>query len=119
MWKPSASSYFHSIWIACISIYPPILLLYTGLRVGELTAMHWNEADLKKATVTVKYNLCRLDGEYRLSTPKTKSSARVVALPPQALKLLQEQKEWQEVGDFPDIHIHDLRHTYATNFISI
>ena len=63
------------------------LLLYTGLRVGELTALHWDEVDLEKATITVKYNLYRLDGEYRLSTPKTKSSARVVALPPQAVKL--------------------------------
>lgn len=107
---------------------------------------------MEKATVTVKYNLYRLDGEYRLSTPKTKSSARVVALSPQAVKLLQEQREWQdrrrkEVGDkwidreavftgqfgeymsknyinlqfkrllkkhdFPDIHIHDLRHPYV------
>ncbi len=134
------------------------LLLYTGLRVGELTALHWGEVDLEKAMVTVKYNLYRLDGEYRLSTPKTKSSARVVALPPQAVKLLQEQKEWQdsrrkEVGDkwidrgavftglfgeymsknyinlqfkrllkkhdFPDIHIHDLRHANASLLINM
>lgn len=134
------------------------LLLYTGLRVGELTALHWNEVDLEKATVTVKYNLYRLDGEYRLSTPKTKSSARVVALPPQAVKLLREQREWQdrrrkEVGDkwidwgavftgqfgeymsknyinlqfkrllkkhdFPDIHIHDLRHANASLLINM
>lgn len=134
------------------------LLLYTGLRVGELTALHWSEVDLEKATVTVKYNLYRLDGEYRLSSPKTKSSARVVALPPQAVKLLQEQRGWQdgrrqEVGDkwidrgavftgqygeymsknyinlqfkrllkkhdFPDIHIHDLRHANASLLINM
>lgn len=134
------------------------LLLYTGLRVGELTALHWGEVDLEKATVVVKYNLYRLDGEYRLSTPKTKSSARVVALPPQAVKLLREQKEWQdgrrkEVGDkwidrgavftgqfgeymsknyinlqfkrllkkhdFPDIHIHDLRHANTSLLINM
>ncbi len=134
------------------------LLLYTGLRVGELTALHWGEVDLEKAMVTVKYNLYRLDGEYRLSTPKTKSSARVVALPPQAVKLLQEQRGWQdsrrqEVGDkwidrgavftgqfgeymsknyinlqfkrllkkhdFPDIHIHDLRHANASLLINM
>ena len=59
------------------------------LTKAELTALHWNEVDLEKATVTVKYNLYRLDGEYRLSTPKTKSSARVVALPPKAVKIMQ------------------------------
>ena len=42
--------------------------------------------------ITVKYNLYRLDGEYRLSTPKTKSSARVIALPPQLVEILKERR---------------------------
>jgi len=62
------------------------------MRVGELTALHWDEVDLDKAMITVKYNLYRLDGEYQLSTPKTKSSARVIALPPQLVEILREQK---------------------------
>lgn len=79
-------------------------LLYTGLRVGELTALHWTEVDLENGVITVKYNLYRINGEYKLTTPKTKSSARVIALPPQLIELLKEQKEWQkirkqEVGD--------------------
>lgn len=71
-------------------------LMYTGMRVGELTALHWEEINLDKAMITVKYNLYRLDGEYRLSTPKTKSSARVIALPPQLVEILREQKVWQD-----------------------
>lgn len=71
-------------------------LIYTGMRVGELTALHWDEVDLEKGMITVKYNLYRLDGEYRLSTPKTKSSARVIALPPQLVEILKEQKAWQD-----------------------
>lgn len=79
-------------------------LLYTGMRVGELTALHWTEVDLENGIITVKYNLYRVNGEYKLTTPKTKSSARVIALPPQLIELLKEQKEWQEkqketVGD--------------------
>lgn len=79
-------------------------LLYTGMRVGELTALHWNEVDFENGIITVKYNLYRINGEYKLTTPKTKSSARVIALPPQLIELLKEQKEWQkkrkqEVGD--------------------
>lgn len=104
------------------------------------------------------YNLYRLDGEYRLSTPKTKSSARVIALPPQLVEILREQKVWQDerrkaVGsrwlerravftgsygeymaksyinlqfkqllkkhNFPDIHIHDLRHANASLLINM
>lgn len=72
------------------------MLLYTGMRVGELTALHWDEIDLDNAVVTVKYNLYRANGEYKLSPPKTKSSARIIALPPQAVELLREQKEWQK-----------------------
>ena len=133
-------------------------LIYTGMRVGELTALHWEEVDLDRAMITVKYNLYRLDGEYRLSTPKTKSSARVIALPPQLVEVLREQKVWQDerrkaVGsrwlergavftgsygeymnknyinlqfkqllakhNFPDIHIHDLRHANASLLINM
>lgn len=71
-------------------------LIYTGMRVGELTALHWDEVDLDRAMITVKYNLYRLDGKYQLSTPKTKSSACVIALPPQLVEILREQKVWQE-----------------------
>ena len=133
-------------------------LMYTGMRVGELTALHWNEVDLDKAMITVKYNLYRLDSEYQLSTPKTKSSARVIALPPQLVEILREQKAWQDERrkaagnrwiergavftgsygeymaksyinlqfkqllkkhNFPDIHIHDLRHANASLLINM
>jgi len=133
-------------------------LMYTGMRVGELTALHWEEVDLDRAMITVKYNLYRLDGEYQLSTPKTKSSARVIALPPQLVEILQEQKSWQDERrkaagnrwiergavftgsygeymaksyinlqfkqllakhNFPDIHIHDLRHANASLLINM
>lgn len=133
-------------------------LIYTGMRVGELTALHWNEVDFDRALITIKYNLYRLDGEYRLSTPKTKSSARVIAMPPQLVEILREQKAWQDehkkaVGNrwiergavftgtygeymaktyiniqfkellkkhnFPDIHIHDLRHANASLLINM
>lgn len=132
-------------------------LLYTGMRVGELTALHWEDVDLEKATLMVKYNLYRLDGEYKLTSPKTKSSARMIALPPQVIEVFKEQKAWQEqrktdVGsrwidrgavftgqygeymnksyinlqfkkliekhDFPDVHIHDLRHANASLLIN-
>lgn len=72
------------------------MLLYTGMRIGEITGLHWQEVNLENATLQVKYNLYRLHGEYRLSSPKTKSSARLIALPPQVIELLKEQKAWQE-----------------------
>lgn len=71
-------------------------LLYTGMRSGELCALHWAEVDFENAKLEVKYNLYRADGEYKLSSPKTKSSARFIALPPQVVDILREQKAWQE-----------------------
>lgn len=133
-------------------------LLFTGMRVGELTALHWEEVNMEKCTLVVKHNLYRLNGEYRLTSPKTKSSARLITLPPQVIEIFMEQKAWQEkrraeVGsrwierdavftgqfgeymnktyintefkellknhDFPDIHIHDLRHANASLLINM
>jgi len=71
-------------------------LLYTGMRSGELCALHWKDVDLDNAVLEVKYNLYRVNGEYKLSTPKTKSSARFIALPPQVVDILREQKAWQD-----------------------
>lgn len=71
-------------------------LLYTGMRSGELCALHWEDVDLENAVLEVKYNLYRVNGEYKLSSPKTKSSARLIALPPQVVEILREQRAWQE-----------------------
>ena len=128
------------------------------MRVGELTGLHWSEVNFEQATLTIKYNLYRLNHEYRLTTPKTKSSARTITLPPQVIEMLREQKAWQEkrkaeVGDlwierravftgqygeylskthlntefkkllkkhdFPDVHLHDLRHANASLLINM
>lgn len=80
------------------------MLLFTGMRVNELCALHWEDVDLEKSMIAVKHNLYILKGEYHVTTPKTKSSVRCIALPPQVVQLLREQREWQEqrktdVGD--------------------
>lgn len=69
-----------------------LTLLYTGLRVGELIGLHWAEVDLEHGYITVKYNFHRVNGKEVLSTPKTKSSARVISMPPQLMTSLKEQK---------------------------
>ena len=72
------------------------VLLFTGMRVGEITGLHWEDVDFKHSMLTVRYSLYRSKGQYKLGTPKTKSSARVISLPPQVMETLAEQKEWQE-----------------------
>lgn len=134
------------------------VLLYTGIRIGELLALRWEDVFLEDAVLTVKHTLHRVDGEYKLTSPKTQSSVRAVSLPAEAVELLETQKAWQEqrkkdVGqrwvergavftgiygeymngsymnatfkklmkdhDFPDLHIHDLRHANASLLINM
>ena len=81
-----------------------LTLLYTGMRVGELIGLHWNEVDLERGFITIKYNFHRVNGKEILSSPKTKSSARVISMPPQLITALAEQRQWQdtrktELGD--------------------
>lgn len=72
------------------------VLLFTGMRVGEITGLHWADVDFEHSTLTVRYSLYRGKGQYKLGTPKTKSSARIISLPPQVMETLAEQMEWQE-----------------------
>lgn len=71
-------------------------LIYTGMRSGELCGLHWKDVDLEKGTIYVRYTLYRADGQYKLSTPKTKSSLRVIAIPAELKVILKEHKDWQD-----------------------
>ncbi len=50
----------------------------------------------KKGVVGSDYTLYRADGQYKLSTPKTKSSLRVIAIPAELKAILKDHKAWQE-----------------------
>lgn len=75
-----------------------LLCLYTGLRVGELLALKWEDIDLQKGILTVSKS-CH-DGKDRFGhyvrfedTPKTSSSRRVIPLPRQLLPLIKEARK--------------------------
>lgn len=73
-----------------------VLCLYTGLRIGELLALTWQDVDLTSETITVN-KTCRdgwRNGKYiKLSdAPKTENSCRVVPIPKQLLAKLKKLK---------------------------
>ena len=78
-------------------LYGVILCLYTGLRIGELLALTWEDVDFGKGLLTVSKN-CH-DGNDGLNhiriidTPKTKGSFRVIPMPKQILFLFKELKK--------------------------
>ncbi len=74
-----------------------LLCLYSGLRIGELLALEWQDVDLTNGIISVNRS-CH-DGKDEnghftriIDTPKTPSSKRIIPLPKQVLPLLAEHK---------------------------
>jgi integrase len=63
---------FYPLWV---------LLLGTGVRIGEALALTW--ADVSQDAVTVSKVLHRIGGAWVTGAPKTASGRRVIALPPE------------------------------------
>lgn len=139
------------------------LLLGCGLRKGEALALQWVDIDLGRGELSITKNWTGLGNGY-LSTPKTKSSRRIVPIPSGLLTRLEahrsellkdwtakelqglylfgldkpyntqspnhalerinakRQEEAQRAGvepvSFPEIRVHDLRHTYGSLALS-
>ena len=72
------------------------LLLATGIRSGELTALHWEDVDLRTGVLFVQNTLVRVNGEYKRTAPKTATSTRHIILPPFILRMLEEHKRQQD-----------------------
>lgn len=81
-----------------------IICLYTGLRIGELLALAWEDIDFRKGILSVT-KTCHdswKDQRYVkvFDTPKTQSSERVIPIPRQLLvylKTLKKQSKCQFV----------------------
>jgi integrase len=64
------------------------LLVLTGLRIGELLALRWQDADFEAGVLRVRRTLY----EGHFDEPKTRSSARVVPLSPKGRRILSHLK---------------------------
>lgn len=74
-----------------------LLCLYTGLRIGELLALKWEDIDLSTGLLSVKktcYDAWE-NGKYikKLDDPKTAGSRRVIPLPKQLAAYLKALKK--------------------------
>src|SRR5699024_8253036 len=74
-------------------------LAYTGLRVGELLALKWDDIDFQECTLRVSktyYNLSSKKKDYLLHTPKTENSIRTISIDPVVVDLMKEYKLEQD-----------------------
>ena len=72
------------------------LFLATGIRAGELTALHWDDVSLETGLLQVRYTLARYNGQFVRQSPKTTQSERRITLPPYIVSLLTEHKRRQD-----------------------
>ena len=80
-----------AIWL------PTFLGIHTGMRVGEVLGLSWDDVDLVDGTLSVRHTFSpSRDGYFRLGPPKTKSSWRTISLSAEVVKVLREWKEPEE-----------------------
>lgn len=72
------------------------LLLITGARRGEILGLKWDKVDFEGNKIHICNNiLYRADRGIYEDTPKTKTSDRFIALPPETMQLLRRYRVWQ------------------------
>ena len=68
---------------------PAMLMMYSGLRKGEVTALLWSDIDFNNHTITVSKSYDFKQG--RIKEPKTASGVRVVSVPGKLIDYLKMQ----------------------------
>jgi len=80
-----------------------VLAVTTGMRLGELFALHWPDVDLTKHTVHIRRTLVEVNGKLELAEPKTQKSRRSVYLPEIAVEALRRHRALMAAEGFADV----------------
>ncbi|MDQ0880966.1 site-specific integrase [Peribacillus sp. V2I11] len=100
--------------------YPIFLLMaYTGVRAGELCALKWRDIDFEGHTINISktyYNPTNNKKEYKLLTPKTPTSVRIIDIDEVVINELSKHKlaQKQTIMKYRDIY-----HSEDFVFVSI
>ena len=74
-----------------------ILTVFTGVRLGELMGLEWQDIDFKNGIICINRSSQYLaDLGVFTKVPKTESSIREIAIPEFIVSLLEEYKLWYE-----------------------
>ena len=74
-----------------------IITIFTGVRLGELMGLEWNDIDFRNGIISInKASQYLSDKGVFTKEPKTESSIREVAIPTFVISLLEEYKLWYE-----------------------
>lgn len=79
-----------------------IILLWTGMRVGEITGLRWCDIDLEDETISVNHTLVyysrgKAEGcSFAINTPKTEAGKRIIPMVPKVKEAFLLEKQYQE-----------------------
>lgn len=121
-----------------------LLCLYTGLRIGELCALRWEDIDFEKSLLSVKGTLVRHDGKLKITSPKSLASTRTIPVPDFIMERLRltprggeyvlsnskggpvdvrcYRRRFKRIladAGLPDIKFHALRHTFSSRALEV
>lgn len=129
-----------------------LISLYSGIRIGELCALKWEDVDFKKNRLTINKTIQRVYikdknksiSKVIITTPKTKNANREIPINKDFLEILKKvktdkkhyiltgnekyieprtyRKYFNKILDelkIKHFNFHSLRHTFATNCISL
>lgn len=125
-----------------------MLSLYTGLRVGEICGLMWQDIDFEKSILTVNRTVQRIRTDHgtmlHIGSPKSRTSNRSIPIPAFLMQLLRKyrnlgdvyvlsgakavteprtlQRRFQTIlkkADLPSQHYHCLRHMFATKCLQL
>ncbi len=72
------------------------MLIYTGMRIGELNGLEWKDIDFDNEMIVIERTSQYVSGMGIITKdPKNKTSARVSKYPSMLFKLLKEYRAWQ------------------------
>lgn len=78
------------------------VMLWTGLRVGEITGLRWCDIDMKDETISVNHTLVfyskgKNQGcSFAVNTPKTEAGRRIIPMLPKVKEAFMLEKQYQE-----------------------
>ncbi len=120
------------------------ILYWTGMRIGEMLALTYEDLNLEEKTISITKSYQRINGKDVITKPKTRKGIRVVTLPSFLVDELQEYcshlygimkherifrftKAYMEhtmvsgieKSGVKRIRLHDLRHSHASMLVDM
>lgn len=70
-----------------------LLALSTGMRMGELFALAWEDLDLDRGVLNLRHSLEEVQGRLTIKEPKSDSGRRAIRLAPQDVEALRKHRK--------------------------